>query len=124
MIVQLLKSSAALSVAPKHRELMRFNLKELSTTDEEQVKAAQAAKEEQAKAAKAAKEKKGAEGAELNGSTPPLGEEAAAKAVSAENRQQEPVAEPTEQAADVRETEQREAAVPDAADDKTTTPAE
>ena len=123
--MQLLKSSAALSVAPKHRELMRFNLKELSTTDEEQVKAAQAAKEEQAKAAKAAKEKKGAEGAELNGSTPPAaGEEAAAKPGSEENRQQEPVAEPTEQAAYVREIEQREAAAPDAADDKTATPAE
>ena len=44
VIVQLLKSSAALSVAPKHKELMRFNLKELSTTDAEQVKAAQDAK--------------------------------------------------------------------------------
>ena len=47
MIVQLLKSSAALSVVAKHRELMRFNLKELSTTDEEQVKAARDAKEKE-----------------------------------------------------------------------------
>jgi len=45
VVVQVLKSSAALSVAPKHRELMRFNLRELSTTDEQQVKAAREAKE-------------------------------------------------------------------------------
>lgn len=47
VIVQLLKSSAALSVVAKHRELMRFNLKELSTTDEEQVKAARESKEKE-----------------------------------------------------------------------------
>lgn len=47
VIVQLLKSSAALSVVAKHRELMRFNLKELSTTDEEQVKAARDVKEKE-----------------------------------------------------------------------------
>ena len=53
VIVQLLKSSAALSVAPKHKELMRFNLKELSTTDAEQVKAAQAAKKKDSVGAEA-----------------------------------------------------------------------
>ncbi len=53
VIVQLLKSSAALSVAPKHKELMRFNLKELSTTDAEQVRAAQAAKKKDSVGAEA-----------------------------------------------------------------------
>ncbi len=117
VIVQLLKSSAALSVAPKHRELMRFNLKELSTTDEEQVKAVQAVKEEQARAVRAAKEKKSAEDAEHSGATPPAADgETAVKPGSENDKQQEPVAEPAEQAADAGEAEQREAAGPDAAD--------
>ena len=62
VIVQLLKSSAALSVAPKHKELMRFNLKELSTTDEEQVKAAHEAKKKDSVGAEATESVKAAAG--------------------------------------------------------------
>ena len=62
VIVQLLKSSAALSVAPKHKELMRFNLKELSTTDAEQVKAAQEAKKKDSVGAEATETVKTAAG--------------------------------------------------------------
>jgi len=67
IIVQVLKSSAALSVAPKHRELMRFNLRELSTTDEEQVKAAREAKEREreSQAAQANGATEAAEGEEI-----------------------------------------------------------
>ena len=63
VIVQLLKSSAALSVAPKHKELMRFNLKELSTTDTEQVKAAHEAKKKDSVGSEATECVKGAAGA-------------------------------------------------------------
>ena len=60
--MQLLKSSAALSVAPKHKELMRFNLKELSTTDAEQVKAAQEAKKRDSVGAEASESVKAGAG--------------------------------------------------------------
>ena len=74
VIVQLLKSSAALSVVAKHRELMRFNLKELSTTDEEQVKAARESKEKE----------KETQAAQTNGTTDTAGEENATPAETTE----------------------------------------
>ena len=89
VIVQLLKSSAALSVVTKHRELMRFNLKELSTTDEEQVKAARDTKERE----------KESQAAQANGSTKTAGEE--------------PVV-PAEQATVVPDSKESQDQVPDA----------
>ena len=100
VIVQLLKSSAALSVAPKHRELMRFNLRELSTTDEEQVKAARAAKE--------------AAAVQANGSTKATaGEETAVAPDEAESGAEEvtvqkPAAEPASDTASAEECKEGE----------------
>ena len=57
ILVQLLKSNAALSVVSNYKQLSKFNVRELSTSDEEQqkaVKAAAAAKKEAADAAAAA----------------------------------------------------------------------
>lgn len=57
ILVQLLKSNAALSVVSNYKQLSKFNVRELSTSDEEQlkaVKAAAAAKKETADAEAAA----------------------------------------------------------------------
>lgn len=57
ILVQLLKSNAALSVVSNYKQLSKFNVRELSTSDEEQqqaVKAAAAAKKEAADKAAAA----------------------------------------------------------------------
>lgn len=43
IMVQLLKTSAALSVVSNYKQLAKFNVRELSTTDEEQQKAVKAA---------------------------------------------------------------------------------
>jgi tRNA acetyltransferase TAN1 len=59
IMVQLLKSSAAMSVVSNYKQLAKFNVRELSITDEEQQKAAKAAssKDEPAAAGSSAKER-------------------------------------------------------------------
>lgn len=64
ILVQLLKSSAALSVVSNYKQLAKFNVRELSTTDEEQqkaMKAASAATKEDAEPAAASAEEAGAD---------------------------------------------------------------
>ncbi len=105
VIVQLLKSSAALSVVAKHRELMRFNLKELSTTDEEQVKAARESKEKE----------KETQAAQTNGTTTTAGEEprpAGATEVpeSKDAGEQEPNADAGIEKADAQDAQKTQAA--------------
>jgi len=105
VIVQLLKSSAALSVVTKHRELMRFNLKELSTTDEEQVKAARETKERE-KESKAAQ----ANGSGVTGKEPTESAEATAVPNSKESHDQDPAAEAGNENADAEAGQDGQAA--------------
>ena len=75
ILVQLLKNCAALSVVPAYKELAKFNLRELSSTDDEQVTAAKAAT-----AAAEAGAKPGAGGDEAGPSDVPVEREAEAAA--------------------------------------------
>ncbi len=106
VIVQLLKSSAALSVVAKHRELMRFNLKELSTTDEEQVKAVRESKEKE----------KETQAAQANGTTNTAGEEHTTPAEATEvpkskdTEEQEPDVDAGTEKADAQDVQKGQAA--------------